>query len=259
MPFLHLGKNAVSPLSTPTARCFLPSDQCSHRPPRPGLHEVKYDGYLHRLMLSRRFLHIDHAPAIRRDGSFDGLAGSGRFEQRAIVTARLALRCVLILDGFLRGLCGQRGRRCANDCRHARDCASGSGRNGQNFSARNSALICHGKPSCFSNNSLILDSLATNRLDLEQGIAPVAIAGRSCHVKGFNVVAMTASRHERLIHSGAAFVAERLANRCAFFVSRVHHQRRAKLSLRAILNARHHTNLRGHDRAVPGPTGACAL
>ena len=71
----------------------------------------------------------------------------------------------------------------------------------------------------------------------------------------------------RLIHSGAAFAAEGLVNRCTFVVSRVRHQRRAKLSLRTIfllrcvpvLNARHHTNLRGHGSALPGPTGARAL
>ena len=47
-------------------------------------------------------LRVNRAPALRRDGSIDGLAGGGGFEQRAIFTTLLPLRGVLILDGLLR-------------------------------------------------------------------------------------------------------------------------------------------------------------
>jgi len=74
------------------------------------------------------------------------------------------------------------------------------------------------------------------------------------------------SKHERLIHSNAAFVAETLVNRRAFVASRVRHQQPTKPSFRTIFLWRSalvlhagHPNLRSYDSALLGPTGACAL
>jgi hypothetical protein len=86
-------------------------------------------------------LGVDHAPALRRDGSIDGLAGRRRFEQRAVFASLIALRRFLILHGFLRHL--RVCRRCRAEDGRARGCSRHANHNGQHTATRNIVCFCH--------------------------------------------------------------------------------------------------------------------